>query len=128
MMPKLMNIKRTVLIVAVLGLSVSGCFKKGDGKGSRKIKPTKTGDVFVPGPGSKPTVDSPTTTTSKMSAEARAILAECFAIPVEEVQDVPGWTDPVKSVDAAKDLCAKLASVNYDSGKVNQTAVAVEVD
>ena len=126
MMPNLMSIKRTVLIVAVLGLSVSGCFKKGDGKGSRKIKPTKTGDVFVPGPGSKPTVDSPT--TSKMSAEARAILAECFAIPVEEVQDVPGWTDPVKSVDAAKDLCAKLATVNYDSGKVNQTAVAVEVE
>jgi hypothetical protein len=124
-MHHLFRLKRTFFILALLGLSVSACFKKGEGKGSRKTKPSKTGDVFVPGPGGKPPETTPTTT---MSAEAREILAECFAIPVEEVQDVPGWTDPVKSVEAAKELCAKLASVNFDSGTVNQTAVAVEVE
>ena len=125
MLSNFVKLKRTGLILTLLGLSVSACFKKGEGKGSRDSKPTRTGDVFVPGPGGKPPVKKPKPT---MSAEARAILAECFAIPAEEVQDVPGWTDPEKSVDAAKDLCAKLASVNYDGGKVNQTAVAVEVE
>jgi len=105
---------------------LGGCFKKGDGKGSRKTKPKSVapGDVFVPGPGNKPGV---VTKPEFMNETARKILAACFNIPEEEVQDVVGWNNAATAIDAANALCDRLAAVNFNGGTVNATAAQSDV-
>lgn len=129
-MPRLsVSILKTTLTLSLALLPLTGCFKKGEGKGNRKSKPTpgSTGDIFVPGPGSKPGVPKPGEPTPGMDPQAKAILAACFNIPLEEVEDVPGWTDPEASAAAANALCAQLANVNYNNGTVSATAAPAEV-
>jgi len=128
---KLPNFNVSVAVACiVVGFMSTSCFKKGEGKGTRKVRPSPgtVGDIFVPGPGNKPGSEKPSTTPEQMDSNAKAILAECFGIEVKEVADIVGWTDPSASSVAAKALCADLDAVNYDGGTIANTAAPVEVD
>ena len=114
-----------------------GCAKKGSGNGSRATRPetasqgtiqddgNKNQKPETPNDPNKPPAEKPPVVV--MDPEAKAILADCFKVPVAEVADVVGWTDPVKSKDEANALCAKLASAKYDGTGPVATADAVDV-
>lgn len=122
----------TVLVCSFVSLVSVSCFKKGAGRGSRKVKPDAStiGDVFVPGPGNKPGSKKPTDTETPglMDPEARQILADCFAVELNEVSEIVGWTDKDVSAAAATALCDDLKTVGYNAGVVNQTSAQVEID
>ncbi len=116
-----------VLVFASLCLPLAtGCVKKGKGKGSRDIRPDSNSTIFDDGDkNQKPEEEDPK--PEEMNPEAKAILAACFKLDVSEVEDIVGWTDPTTSVNAAKELCAKIEKTGYANG-IAATAEPVEID
>jgi hypothetical protein len=120
----------TALLVSA-GIFAAGCVEKGDGKGTRKSRPSfkNSGSVFDDGKDNidpKPPEGKPDN-AQPMDPEATAILASCFKIDVTEVAYIVGWDEPNEARAAAKALCAKLDQVAYGSG-VSSTAGEVAVD
>lgn len=122
--------RTVVLICSLAGLMSVSCFKKGDGKGSRKFKPSSAtvGDVFVPGPGNKPGSPKPSTNPADMDPDAALTLAKCFNIEVSEVAPIVGWNDAATARAAAAALCADLAAANYNGGTIDPLGAPAEID
>ncbi len=120
-----------LLVLASLCLPLtSGCVKKGEGKGTRAVRPDANGSIFDDGDKNqkpKETEDKEGPEKEQMNPEARAILAACFNVDVSEVENIVGWTNPTSAVAAAKALCAKLDKTGFKSG-IAQTAEPVEID